>query len=314
MTKEWDVFISYASEDRDAAHPLAEALRARGVSAWLDVNEIGLGDSIRRSLDEGLKRSQFGVVLISKTYLRKHWPQAELGALLSKEAASVGRLLPVWHGISKRDVVRRAPLLADRFAVNTASGIEAVARAVADRVFELWTDAPTLRRRLALAIERYSGSGEFARLLASSAYQGILGRATGVSLAEVMVGVKIGTVSLDLIGSHSQPTTGVSTWVVLLFDNPDARPVDESGTVSPTIKQMLDNLSKVREIALLSPRHMPDCVSSSFTGKFRAWILCGRRAATDAKRAAHIAKVNDDAFGVSIRTYDWLLDAVERKE
>ena len=45
---EWDVFISYASEDRAAvATPLAVGLRDAGVSVWLDENELKLGDSLR---------------------------------------------------------------------------------------------------------------------------------------------------------------------------------------------------------------------------------------------------------------------------
>ena len=37
----WDVFISHASEDKDAvAVPLAAALEAAGLSVWLDKNQI----------------------------------------------------------------------------------------------------------------------------------------------------------------------------------------------------------------------------------------------------------------------------------
>jgi hypothetical protein len=50
-----DVFISHASEDKaDIAHPLAAALKPRGLSVWLDENELSVGDSLRCKIDHGL--------------------------------------------------------------------------------------------------------------------------------------------------------------------------------------------------------------------------------------------------------------------
>lgn len=39
------VFLSYASQDAEAALRLAEALRAGGVEVWLDTTELRGGDS-----------------------------------------------------------------------------------------------------------------------------------------------------------------------------------------------------------------------------------------------------------------------------
>ena len=47
----WDVFISYASEDRPIAQELAEALNAQGLDVWYDETVLTLGDSLRRSID-----------------------------------------------------------------------------------------------------------------------------------------------------------------------------------------------------------------------------------------------------------------------
>ena len=47
--KEYDVFISHASEDKEeVARPLAEALRKNGLSVWYDEFELKIGDSLRR--------------------------------------------------------------------------------------------------------------------------------------------------------------------------------------------------------------------------------------------------------------------------
>ena len=69
---EWDVFISHASEDKDDfVRPLADALRARGFSVWFDELTLKVGDSLRRSIDRGLARSRFGVVVVSPNFLNK---------------------------------------------------------------------------------------------------------------------------------------------------------------------------------------------------------------------------------------------------
>ncbi|WP_316773329.1 toll/interleukin-1 receptor domain-containing protein [Streptomyces sasae] len=51
----WDVFTSYASEDKDeAALPLPAALRRAGLRVWLDRREIRVGDSLNDKINEGL--------------------------------------------------------------------------------------------------------------------------------------------------------------------------------------------------------------------------------------------------------------------
>ena len=60
---------------------------------------------------------------------RKKWPQEELDALFALETGSK-KILLVWHRLSATDIARDAPLLADRFAVSTDMGIDAVADAI----------------------------------------------------------------------------------------------------------------------------------------------------------------------------------------
>ena len=45
-TREFDVFISHATEDKDFAGPLAHELRSAGLRVWFDEFELGLGDSL----------------------------------------------------------------------------------------------------------------------------------------------------------------------------------------------------------------------------------------------------------------------------
>jgi hypothetical protein len=73
-----------------------------------------------------LKRSRFGIVVISESFLRKEWPQKELDGLVAREVDGVKVLLPVWHGVTADDVRACSLLLADRMAVSSHTGIENV--------------------------------------------------------------------------------------------------------------------------------------------------------------------------------------------
>lgn len=51
------LFISYSSKDRDRINPLVEALKARGVTVWIDEDKIDLGSSIIQKMSEGISES-----------------------------------------------------------------------------------------------------------------------------------------------------------------------------------------------------------------------------------------------------------------
>ena len=127
----WDAFVSHASEDKDAfARPLAEALQARGLSIWYDEFALTVGDSLRRSIDRGLARSRFGVVVLSPRFFAKEWPQRELDGLVTREINGKKVILPVWHDIDAERIRKYSPTLADRVAVSSHNGIPAVVNAL----------------------------------------------------------------------------------------------------------------------------------------------------------------------------------------
>jgi hypothetical protein len=116
----WDVFISHASEDKDAiARPLAEALRKSGLHVWYDEYTLKIGDSLRRSIDQGLSESTYGIVILSKAFFAKNWPQKELDGLFAREIGGKEVILPIWHDLTKEDVEKYSPMLADKFAANS---------------------------------------------------------------------------------------------------------------------------------------------------------------------------------------------------
>jgi TIR domain-containing protein len=121
MLPSYDVFVSHASEDKESfVRPFAEKLLAAGVTPFYDEMTLAWGDSLRRRIEEGLARSRFGVVVLSKHFFAKEWPQRELDGLVQLEIQGHARILPIWHEISKDEVTRFSPMLADKLALSTA--------------------------------------------------------------------------------------------------------------------------------------------------------------------------------------------------
>ncbi len=125
--EKWDVFISHASPDKERfVLPLADALRMRGIKVWLDKWEIVIGASISESISDGLKKSEFGIVVLSPSFFSRAWPKKELGALFSRESDGASHILPIWYQIEYDDVWNHAPLLADRMAARGDEGIPSI--------------------------------------------------------------------------------------------------------------------------------------------------------------------------------------------
>jgi len=118
----FDVFISHASEDKDElVRPLAEALKEEGLRVWYDEFELRIGSSLRRTIDRGIARSRFGVVVLSRPFFEKGWPAYELDGLVTRTINGEQVLLPIWHGVTKQQVMDYSPSLADKLARSTAT-------------------------------------------------------------------------------------------------------------------------------------------------------------------------------------------------
>ncbi len=120
QSKNNDVFISYASEDKELfVRPLALALGQLGLSVWFDELSLHPGDSLSASIDKGISESRFGLLVISPNFFKKHWPVKEYRALLAREQVEGRVVIPIWHGVSLRDVIASSPILADKIAIRT---------------------------------------------------------------------------------------------------------------------------------------------------------------------------------------------------
>jgi hypothetical protein len=299
--KNWDLFISHASEDKeDVAMPLAEVLQRAGLRVWIDRQQIELGDSIRERIDNGLAESRFGVVILSPAFLQKIWPQRELGALMSIEDAGHKVLLPIWHQVSKADVARVSPLLADRAAAETTLGIAVVASKIMKVVLNEASSSPStlfpsVTRRLVELIEA-DDRRSLANFLMSQ-----------VQLLRAMH-VWAENVSLQ---SDDPPVLAASMWFpsidiqsvsFVAFASTHAIPfrgdIAATELVETCLRLIREGLSNVKKLDPGADHNM-------------SVVLCGRRElmndADRERRREHTMRLQEEK--ISIRSYDWLLDA-----
>ncbi|WP_281184640.1 DUF1883 domain-containing protein [Trichlorobacter lovleyi] len=121
-TESFDVFISHASEDKDSiVRSLATELANHGLKVWYDEFTLKIGDSLRQKIDRGLAKSRVGLVVLSPSFVAKGWTNYELDGIVTRAVSGEQILLPIWHNITKQEVIDFSPSLADKVARSTAT-------------------------------------------------------------------------------------------------------------------------------------------------------------------------------------------------
>jgi hypothetical protein len=117
--EEFDFFISHASEDKDSfVRPLVDGLIAKGYRVWYDEMSLNIGDSLVESISNGIKKSLYGIIILSKNFCKKKWTKKEMTTLISKEIITDQNLiLPIWLDLTAEDVFDFSPILADKLSL-----------------------------------------------------------------------------------------------------------------------------------------------------------------------------------------------------
>ncbi len=121
---QYDVFVSHAWEDKESfVDEFVEELQKLNLRVWYDTSQIKWGDSMRAKIEDGLRKSKFGVAVLSPDYIKegKYWTKAELDGLFQLESVNGKKLLPIWHNLTKKEVMAYSPIIASKLAMTTAS-------------------------------------------------------------------------------------------------------------------------------------------------------------------------------------------------
>lgn len=153
-----DIFISHASEDKmEIVKPLADLLIENNLTVWYDDYSLSVGDSLTEKIEEGLSNSSLGVIILSNNFFTKQWPRKELNALCTLELVKGKTILPIWHKVTFNDVLKYSPILADKLALNTTTGLEYITKQLVTEVLK--KGKPFLKVAEKEWFQKYLGAG-----------------------------------------------------------------------------------------------------------------------------------------------------------
>jgi hypothetical protein len=121
-------FMSHDSRDKPFVEQVASKLRGVLCPVWYDAFSLKPGDSLRESIDAGLRDSKRCVIVLSPNFFTNPgWGRAEFNAAMNKHFASGGNVvIPIWHGVTRDEVADYSPLVADIVSINSAIGVDEV--------------------------------------------------------------------------------------------------------------------------------------------------------------------------------------------
>ena len=114
-------FVSHDTRDKaEIAQPLAIKLLQFMCPVWYDEFSLKVGDSLRGSIEAGLKECPKCIFVLTPNFLANSgWSQDGVELDLTRELVEKQKvILPVWHNVTAKDVYEYSPVLADRVAVD----------------------------------------------------------------------------------------------------------------------------------------------------------------------------------------------------
>jgi hypothetical protein len=163
-------FISHDSRDKDSlVRELAHQLVRLMCPVWYDEYSLKVGDSLRASIEKGLKEARKCIIVLSPNFLSNDgWSKAEFDSIFTREILEkTNVILPVWHNIGAKEIYEYSPRLADKVGLPSSLGVEELAQRlrqrsrmppnqaqerIADRCENLLTMTSTLKSETQLAL------------------------------------------------------------------------------------------------------------------------------------------------------------------
>lgn len=113
-------FVSHDSRDKDIiAKPIVQGLTKNGCHVWYDEYSLNIGDSLRESIEKGIKEAKKCILILTPNFLKNPgWTKTEFNSIFTKDIINnSSSILPIWHNVSKEDVYEYSPKLLDTFAL-----------------------------------------------------------------------------------------------------------------------------------------------------------------------------------------------------
>jgi len=96
----YKVFISHAPGDREVAKKIAKEVEKTGGRAFYDSRSVRRGDSLARTINETLRKSDLFVAIVSKTSAGSAWLSWEVGAAVGLDK----RILLIANNVKPKEL------------------------------------------------------------------------------------------------------------------------------------------------------------------------------------------------------------------
>ena len=130
-------FISHDSRDKDGlVRQLAHEMIRLMCPVWYDEYSLKVGDSLRASIEKGLKEARKCIIILSPNFLSNEgWSKAEFDSIFTREILEkTNVILPVWHNVGAKEIYDYSPRLADKVGLPSSLGVEELARRLSGAV------------------------------------------------------------------------------------------------------------------------------------------------------------------------------------
>ncbi len=118
--KAQDVFIVHVQEDKAVVRAFAFALRKKGLKVAYDEFELSPGDNLHQKVNGGIDSCNFGIVIISRSFVKQGWVEGGIAQLAVKSFSGKQVLLPLWHDIMRGEALEFCAAMTELESRNTA--------------------------------------------------------------------------------------------------------------------------------------------------------------------------------------------------
>lgn len=118
----YDVFISHANKDKvDYVDELKVSLEKLKIKIFYDKDSLEWGDNWKQRILDGVKESEFAIIVISGNFFDREWTEKELNELLNRQNRNGQKIiLPILHNITIEELQAKYPKVADIQALDSA--------------------------------------------------------------------------------------------------------------------------------------------------------------------------------------------------
>ncbi|GLJ33298.1 hypothetical protein SUGI_0669980 [Cryptomeria japonica] len=120
MRRQYDVFINHRGPDVKyaLATTLYRMLSGMGLGVFLDSEELELGDSLPREIEEAMRNASLHIAIFSQNYIQSPWCLAELSFMIKTGS----KIVPIFYHVQPDDVRYAKGVYADAFSQHEKKG------------------------------------------------------------------------------------------------------------------------------------------------------------------------------------------------